>query len=346
MSAASVVRTLTVLIAIGLPAALATAAPRVDLELVTEPGFPITGAQEWITALKNVGAGDIRIRAARSGDQWSIANRGTEQSPAYQVVGILSADSVLRLPGGSFRMGDRAGISTWIKKLQEGGEEGLSAKPGAFGLTGKQLVAVHEQLAVPVSFETKGKRIGDVARGLVRALPLEVAVDAAAQRAFAADQTPVVEELQGVSCGTALAAILRPLGLVFLPEKQSGSEVRLLITDVRSAEQSWPVGWPPDKAPLQVMPDFFKTLNVEIEDTPLAEALPAIQGRLKVPFLFDHNSLARHRIDPTQVKVSIAPGNSYYKKILDTVLSQAKLKSEIRVDEAGQPFIWISTVFK
>ncbi len=345
MSAATVVRTLAVLLA-GLPAALTAAAPRVDLELVTEKGFPITGAQQWIQALQGVGAGDIRIRAANPGDQWSITNRGTEQSPAYHVVGILTADSVLRLPGGSFRMGDRAGISTWIKKLQEGGEEGLSAKPGAFGLTGKQLVAVHEQLAALLSFETKGKRIGDVARELARSLPLEVAVDAAAQRVFAADQTPVAEELQGVSCGTALAAILRPLGLVFLPEKQSGGDVRLLITDVRSTEQSWPVGWPPDKAPLQVMPDLFKTLNVEIEGTPLAEALPAIQGRLKVPFLFDHNSLARHRIDPAQVKVSIPPGNSYYKKILDTVLGQAKLKSEIRVDEAGQPFIWISTVFK
>jgi hypothetical protein len=33
---------------------------------------------------------------------------------------------------------------------------------------------------------------------------------------------------------------------------------------------------------------------------------------------------------------------SYYKKVLSRVLFQAKMKCELRVDEAGTPFLWIS----
>jgi len=85
-------------------------------------------------------------------------------------------------------------------------------------------------------------------------------------------------------------------------------------------------------------------LNVEIEDTPLAGALDAISGRIKAPMLYDYNSLARQRIDPETVKVSLDEGRMYYQRIIDRLVNQAGLTSELRVDDAGKPFLWISTL--
>jgi hypothetical protein len=333
-------------LSLSLFAAVASAEPRVDLELITEKGFAIDGAQEWVEVLKSVGASGIRIRSAEPGDEGGIVTGGTAKAPSYKVTGVLTSGGVLRLPGGQFRLHDKAGISAWIHKLKEGGEEGLTAKVGVFGLTSKQLVAMHEGLASPVGFSTKGKPAGQVVRQIAGNLKkVSVVVDPSAEKALGGDET-TPDELSGVASGTALAAALRPLGLVAVPLPPRGSELRLGIADSRAVKESWPVGWPPEKPPRETMPHLFEFLNVEIADTPLPEALDAIQERLKSPFLYDHNSLARHKVDMSAVKVKVPAGKTYYKGILDRMLAQSRpqLKCEIRVDEAGQPLLWITTV--
>jgi hypothetical protein len=258
-------------------------------------------------------------------------------------MGLLTAKNTLVVPGGEFRMSDKAGIAAWLAKLREGGERRLHEREGAFGLTPTQLVAVHEALSQSVTFSTKGERSFDVLKRVAGGLSLPFLSDPMTRQVLMGDD-PVADELQGLSAGTVMVAVLRPLGLVLVPQKKSDGSITLWITDVRSTRESWPVGWPPEETPLEAAPTLFNYLNVEIEDTPLTEALGAVGGRVKMPMLFDHNSLARHRIDPAQVKVSIPAGRVYYKSIIDRMLNQAQLKSELRVDEAGNPFLWISTI--
>ena len=325
-----------------LPRAAASAAePRINLEIATAPDFPPTDIRKWSEMLGQLELGNVRIRSGKDGDVPEIKVLGKEDSPTYQVVGILTDEGKLLLPKGRFAFGDRARLEQWFAKLKEGGIEGVTVKPAAFGLLPTQLVAVHEALAVPVDFATKDLPPRDAAKRIADRLALKFITDTAGQRALASEET-VADELQGLSSGTALAAILRPLGLVLVPEK-SGSEVRLRIADSRGASEHWPVGWPPKGNPQQTLPDLFKTLNVEIAPTPLAEALPAIQERLKAPMLIDHNSLARNDIDLT-FKVELPKINTYYDRILDRLLFQAKLKYDLRVDEAGKPLLWITTV--
>jgi hypothetical protein len=63
-----------------------------------------------------------------------------------------------------------------------------------------------------------------------------------------------------------------------------------------------------------------------------------------VPVLVDHNALARHGVDPSKVTVSHPPSRTTYSQVLPKILFQARLKSEVRVDEAGKPFLWVSTI--
>jgi hypothetical protein len=327
-----------------MPIVAAAAEARVELEVITEPGLPVTAAHEWMAALKDQRLASVRIRSPQVGDREEVRKRGSEAAPSFQVIGVLTARNTLRVPGGEFRPADKAGLRQWLAKLQEGGESALFEKPGAFGLSARQLVAVHDALSVPVLASTKGQKSFDILKQIAGRLTLSFSADDAARQVMMADAL-VADELQGLSAGTAMAAILRPLGLVMVPQKQPGGEIKLWVTEVRRSSVSWPVGWPSEKPPREALPELFTFLNAEIEEEPLSQALTEVVGRrLKVPLLVDHNSLARQRIDMTQIRVSLPPGRTYYQKIVDRLLYQAKLKSDLRVDEANKPFLWISTV--
>jgi len=318
---------------------------RVELELITEPGLPVNAAQRWLAALKDAPFSSIRIRSANPSDKVEVRQRGGAASRSYHVVGLLTERNTLLLPGGEFRMGDTSGLRSWLAKLQAGGEPRLQETPGPFGLTPTQLVAVHEALSAPIAFSTRGQPSFEVLKRIAGGLSLAFLADAETRRAMAGAEA-VADELQGLSAGTALAAILRPLGLVMAPKEQPDGAIKLEITDVRRAATSWPVGWPPQKPPRQTAPQLLTFLNVEIEHTPLADTLDAFRTRLDLPLLFDHNSLARHRIDPAEIKVSLPAGRTYYQGAIDRLLNQAQLKSDLRVDEADKPFLWISTLKK
>lgn len=326
-------------------AATAWAKPSVTLEMVTEQGVPPTAQQKWLATLKDCGFDHLRIRTGELGDRVGLEVRGQGDSATYHVVGILSANGTLYLPsGGRFTSGDRAAIAAWVEKLRGGGAEGLTDKPAAFGFTARELVALHDRLAAPITFSTRGQNARAMLEKLVRAMPVPVTASAQARAALMTDEL-VGDELLGVSSGTGLAALARPLGLVIVPRKgANGAE--LALVDVREAMESWPVGWPSEKPDRDVAPKLFEFLNAEFNDVPLLEALGALEKRLEMPALFDHNSLARQRIDLAAIKVSLPEGKTFYKRILDRILTQAKLTMEVRVDEAGKPFLWISTLRK
>jgi hypothetical protein len=103
------------------------------------------------------------------------------------------------------------------------------------------------------------------------------------------------------------------------------------------------VGWEPRGQRIKVLPDLFEHLNVEISDTPVSEAVEAIQSRLKVPFLFDYNAMALQDIDPAKVQAKMPGKRMTYGQVLSKVLLQARLQYELRIDEADKPFIWITT---
>jgi hypothetical protein len=303
---------------------LRAAEPRIEIEVCTEPGFPLTGARDWSEMLGELGLANVRIRGAKPADEPAIQSTGSGNSRTYRLTGILTADGKLYLPKARFALSDKARLAQWIEKLQAGGEEAVTVKPAAFGLLPTQLVKVHAALAVPVKFSTAGKSPREAAKQIADGLSLSFISDTESQRALASDE-PVADELQGLSAGTALAAILRPLGLVLVPEK-NGQDLRLRIADSRSAKEHWPVGWPPEENPGQTLPELFKFLNVEIADTSLGETLKAIGGRVKAPIVIDYNALARLDVDLATKKVELPKSNTFYAKALDRVLFQASLK--------------------
>lgn len=315
--------------------------PPVSLEIATEQGQSPETIREWLPLLEKAGFATVRIRGGGIGDGASIEEIGSGATRSYRVTGVLASDNRLHLPAGSFTRQSAGKLSAWIEKLRAGGEEGLNARPGAFGLVPKELVAVHEALSTPVTSSTAGKTTREVVQAIGASLPMQLKVDPSVREAFKDEK--VLDELQGLTAGTSLAAAIRPLGLVMVPDKSTGS-LQLRIVDSQASDKVWPIGWPRKVSPRETLPDLFKFLNVEIGETPVGEAVEAIRSRLKVPMIVDQNSLARQKIDFATTKVSLPKTNTFYGSILEKLLFQARLKYEVRLDEADQPFLWITTL--
>jgi hypothetical protein len=326
------------------------AAGRARLELVGEDRSSALAFQEWVQVLGKAGVKDVRIRAgdqsAMPGDRPAkvdIAVQGTPQSPLYVVTGIVKSRDELLLPCGVFRRSDAARLARWLDDLAAHGPPDRRPQKSAFGLTAEQFQQVHQQLARPVDFSTRAAARAEVVAKIGRQLQLPLQFDAESARALGDDT--VEEELRDLSCGTALACVLRPAGYCLVP-RAAGGKLVCAVVQARPALEIWPVGWepPPDQPPRDVLPILLEFLNVNIQKVPAAQAVEAIGQRLKVPVLLDHNALARHGIDPAKAIVSLPQGRTTYSQALRRLLSQAGLKFEVRLDEAGKPFLWISTV--
>jgi hypothetical protein len=166
------------------------------------------------------------------------------------------------------------------------------------------------------------------------ALETDAAKDAASAK--------IDDQLQGVSTGAGLAAALRPAGLVFLPQPSARGVVYRIGKP--GAGTFWPIGVIPKQRNVEIAPKLLEMEDVEITDTPLPETLTAIRERLSLPFLFDYNAMATHGVEPAKVNITLPAKRLAYIQILQKVLFQAKLKAELRTDDAGKPFLWITTI--
>ncbi|MEM6656113.1 MAG: hypothetical protein AAF596_09940, partial [Planctomycetota bacterium] len=153
---------------------------------------------------------------------------------------------------------------------------------------------------------------------------------------------PTVGELADLTVGAVLAIALRREGLMLVPEKPRGEPIRYRVARADDKLESWPVGYKPDARTSEVSPAIMEFTNVEIAGFTLAEVVDVIGPRLEIPVLWDTAALDRAGIDPTKVDVSLPRSRRTYKSILGKLLAQGRLKGELRVDEAGTPFYWIT----
>jgi hypothetical protein len=315
------------------------AAGQVSLEVVTEERVSLTAQQEWGRRLAKAGLTNVRFRTKQAGEKMEIRNLGTENAPLYQVVAVLAPDETLLVPGARFRAGDVAQLKRWLDDLARNGP--LESRPvkTAFGLEVAQFQQAEKDLSQLVGFPTAGVSRQQVIRRILR----QLSVPPGSMPERLPDDDKVVEELGGLSCGTALACLLRPMGLCLIPQAERGS-VGYRIVPSRPAAEVWPVGWPPEKLPGEVVPAMMEFLNANVQGVPVTKVIDAVSQRVKLPVLMDHNALARWGIDPEKSIVKLPQARTTYSILLRKALFQAHLKSEVRLDEAGHPLIWITTI--
>jgi hypothetical protein len=133
------------------------------------------------------------------------------------------------------------------------------------------------------------------------------------------------------------------MGYCLMPQI-TGNEIKYSVVKAQSnVKEIWPVGRKPEKPLPEILPDLFEFLNVNVQNVSAATAIEAIGKRLKTPVLYDHIALSKYKIDPAKATVSFARARSNYSMALGKMLFPAGLEFEVRVDEAGTAFLWITT---
>lgn len=306
---------------------------------------PVGLAQKWMETLTRAGADGVRVVLDPD-----LSPKMTEEShknqTVIQVIAKVNKRNDLEVKGQTFALSAEDDLKRWIDSLKTVESIDPNKQKGAFGLTAEELVSVYERVGKPYPNSTRGRKVSEVVQTIRASLGTRIGADDQALKALAEAEsaTPpitVPEELKGLSCGTVMAAVIRPLGLVMVIQDRGRS---FAIVDSRSAKEHWPIGWPIQKRPSQIAPVLFKQTEVEVEGFKLTEVLQAIEAKTKIPFVFDQNSMARKGIEPEKVVVNLGRQKTFYDKLIRLCLNQSKprLRSELRADESGQPFLWIS----
>lgn len=321
---------------------VATAQHRLTLEVVTDLNVPRTATQDWARKLNGIGFDSVRLRTGTSSDKPSVEERGTPPRVNYHVTAFLSSKNELWVPGASFKQSEISKLKKWAEKLSIGGEQELSRKPGAFGMTKEEQDALKQKLETTITWSTTGGTVAD----LLRKFGQETGVEfkATGEATARMRQVPLVDQLQGFSAGTAMAIALRSASLGISPEREVGGKQFLMVAMLTEERQFWPLGWAPTDNPANTAPALFQFIEVEIMDTPVTEAVAAIGARVKVPILLDHSRIALQEIDLAEAKVKFPKRRTFYKNILDNLLFQVKLTMDLKVDENGKPFLWVTPI--
>lgn len=333
-----------------LPAAAEqVAGGKVNLVIAGEPGAPLASYQEWARELGRVGLHNVRVRAAMSGDKLDIHTRSEGDYRVYEVTGFILGGGELALPGAKFAQGDAEGVARWVKDLADNGPPQSREPRGPFGLKESSFKKVMADLGREVDFPTQGQSRAEVMKKIAEKLAFPLNVEAVIRQSLARDT--VAEELQGLSCGTSLACVLRPLGLGFAPREDGGGRIiyevlpQEFAAETEDADQkTWPVGWTPQGRRQKVLPELFEFHTISISNVSLAKVLEAVGKKLEVPVLVDRGRLAGKGIDLDKIDVALPAGRTTYGLTLFKILSRSKLKYELMVDEAGQAFVWVTVL--
>jgi hypothetical protein len=318
------------------------AAGQVQLELVGDARGAAMSFQDWIQALGNAGIKNVRLRSAADVGKPGIDVQGTADRPIYIVTGqVISRDELL-LPGARFKRSEVKSLAAWLDDLAQNGPPDKRPKIVAFGMTATQFDQVMKDLVVPVGFNTQGLARRDAVAKIVGKLRSPVRFEGDSAKALSDDK--VEEELTAISSGSAMACLLRPIGCCLVPQL-SGGEIKYSVVRAQSTiKDVWPIGRTPLKPLPGIVPGLFEFLNVNVQNVSAATAIEAVGKRLKTPVLYDHIALAKYKIDPGKAMVSFARARSNYSMALEKMLFPAGLQFEVREDEAGTVFLWVTTV--
>ncbi|MDO4630236.1 MAG: hypothetical protein Q4C70_13740 [Planctomycetia bacterium] len=340
----------------------------IRLEIFCDGQLQPTAAHEWARELNSLRFQSVQIRAGDSTDVLDIQPIGDRM---YHVSGMLTRGNRILLPGdASFSLGQVRSIKPYLEELISALESDLAAtqaaeeaeRSGASAQSETAQDTLFTDLAEPVNFSTQGISRRKVLQKLSRQFDSRVQFPKSIQTAFD-EEDLVTEELNGIARGTALVYVLRYLGFCVVPVRAETSEtseraragagtgtsdtsetgwiLRVVAADRVNAADILPVGYPAEKATPDVL---FERFQANVDGATAETVLNSLQKRLDIPFLYDYNSMAGRGIELNAVTVKQRAGKFSYKQLLDAVLYQAQLQREVRTDEAGRVFFWISTI--
>ncbi len=318
----------------------------IDVLTQPQPSYRIN-AQKWGRVFQELGFA-VRFREGRPGERTRVENLDRNGTRTALIVGIMEADGRIIMQDRRFEISRTQPIIEFLEQISIWGASGPPSSSPTWGLTTEQFSVVTRLLAPavsePVILRTPMEAIDSLK--LPEAFRLTF-TEAAKERAFLVldDVDSLEQDLTGFSKGTALAIALAQFGLGFRPLQNPDAGGGYLIEVELGNESSnlWPVGWKTKEAMSTILPNYYKSIEVDVEDVEVGGFIKAVADKLQVAAFQSSWELNAAQLNLNELKYSRKPDKVSPSRILMLLGDKFQLGLDVRTDESGKCFLWVTT---
>ncbi len=317
-----------------------------DIEILiqSQPVYRVK-AQEWGRAFQEIGRSP-RFREPKAGDAPVVEDVDRGGRVTVHVVGGMAVDGAIHILDQKFTIADLKPLAALLDELALYGAAGPPRTNPKWGLTDDQFLEVTtllmEPVTAPVTLQSPVVTVESLS--LPEGLRIKFS-DAALQSALARkpEASPETMDLTGISKGTAMAIVLAQYGLGFRPLHSGLHRYDIEIDSGDESSNLWPAGWKTQESAAVVLPAWLKSIPFELEEVEISALAAAVAAKLEIPVFQSSHALAAEGRDLNVLTYSRKKDRVSPSRLLMAVGDKLQLGFDLRVDEAGQLFLWATT---
>lgn len=325
------------------PKATASSKTIVTMELVAGKEGVGYQAQLWRPVFEQMGV-DFRIRTGNINDKPEIKEDNVGTFRRVTVIGKLDRSGQIVLPDRTFSRSQSANLSKYLDDLKEFGQQGNPAGKPLWGLNAEQFGDFYKAYSKKVEKSAKDKSLTDAMKDLElpEEYPVRMSKEATDWLASEFPRQPKFRQsVEGFSLGTAFAMVLNEYGLGFQPTRTPAGQIEITVIPIQETTKVWPVGWQLKDSRQKTAPSLFTLVPIDLDNVALLDVLNAVSIKSKVPVRYDHWRIDANRLDLQTMRVSYPSRQTSFSLLLRGVTNRNLLAYDLKIDELGQPFVWI-----
>jgi hypothetical protein len=138
--------------------------------------------------------------------------------------------------------------------------------------------------------------------------------------------------------------LLNEYGLGFKPVRTPSGAIEIAVEPLQKTTEVWPVGWQLKDTRQKTAPALFTLVPIDLENVALMDVMNAVSVKSKIPVRYDHYRIEAHNLDLSKMMVNYPPRQTSFSLVLRGITNPNLLEYDLKIDELGQPFIWITTL--
>lgn len=318
----------------------------VSVELVAGKEGVGYQAQMWRPLFEEMGV-DVQIRTGNVNDKPEIKEESANGFRRVTVIGELDRQGRIVLSDRIYTRDQSANLKKYLEDLKTFGQQGNPAGQPLWGLSAEQFGEFYKAFSEKVEKPAKDQTLSQAMKDLAIPDKYPVRMSQAASEWLASEfpGDPVFRQtLDGFSRGTALAMLLNEYGLGFKPVRTPSGEIEIAVEPLQKTTEVWPVGWQLKDTRQKTAPALFSLVPIDLENVALMDVMNAVSVKSKIPVRYDHYRIEAHNLDLSKMMVNYPPRQTSFSLLLRGVTNPNLLEYDLKIDELGQPFIWITTL--
>ena len=320
---------------------------RVEVRVLMQPN-PVYAvkAQQWNRVFQDIGY-PVIFDSNLAGKQPGLANIELADTVRVQLTGVMDSRGGIVFGKTKYLPTQAEALKEFLDRLKAYGADGPPQESPTWGLSDEQFQTVLKLFSPTVEKPVRLRTPVDAIESIQIPAVFRVRYTEAASKLVLSEidsDADSVIEVQGLSTGSALAVVLAQYGLGFRTMADSDGGFILEVDAGDESSNLWPVGWKNTKPMNVILPPIYKSMTVDnLEDVEVTSLIHLLAEQLKIPHYYSSYSIKSRGIALADLLYSQKAGKVPPAGLMRRIGDRYDLGLDIRTDEAGNVFLWITT---